>query len=50
MAEKLITYEVRLVVNHHNQQHIKLFTNALQKMINVSGFRHTQLAGVSLKK
>ena len=50
MAEKIITYEVKLVVNHYNTQHIKQFTNALQKMINVSGVRHTQLAGVNLKK
>lgn len=50
MAEKIITYEVKLVVNHHSQQHIKQFTNALQKMVNVSGMRHTQLASVKIKK
>jgi nucleoside diphosphate kinase len=51
MAEKLITYEVSLIVNHYNTQHIKKFENALYKMVNnTSGFSHTEVANVKVKK
>jgi 3-dehydroquinate dehydratase len=50
VAEKIIIYEVKLIVQNHNQQHIKRFENALQKMVNTSGFTHTELAQVKVKK
>ena len=50
MAEKIIIYEVKMIVQNHNQQHIKRFENALLKMVNTSGFTHTELAQVKLKK
>jgi hypothetical protein len=50
MAEKLITYEVQLIVNHYNTQHIKQFQNVLQKCVNTSGMKNTELAQVKIKK
>ena len=50
VAEKLITYEVQLIVNHYNTQHIKKFQNVLQKCVNTSGMKNTELAQVKIKK
>ena len=50
VAEKLITYEVQLIVKHYNQQHIKRFENTLQKLVNTSVMNNTELAQVKLKK
>lgn len=47
MAEKVIKYEVSLIVNHHNPQHIKKFENSLHKLMNnTSGFQHTEVIKV----
>jgi len=50
VAEKLIKYEVSLIVNNYNQQHIKKFENTLLKLVNTNGMNNTELAQVKLKK
>ena len=46
MAEKIVIYEVKLMVSNHNSGHIKKFERALQKLVNTSGMNHTELAQV----
>ena len=46
MTEKIIKYEVKLVVNHHTNQHIKKFENILLKMVNTTGLPYTSVASV----
>jgi len=50
MAEKIIKYEVDLVVNHHNPNHIKKFENVLHKLLNTSGMNNTELVKVKQMK
>ena len=46
MAEKVITYVVKLIVRNHNTAHIKKFENALMKMVNGNGFNGTEYTSV----
>ena len=50
MAEKIITYEVKLLVNHHNNQHIKKFENLIVKVLRGTELRGTKLATVTKMK
>lgn len=50
MPQKIITYEVKLLVNHHNNQHIKKFEKVLVKMMNTGEWRNTELATIIHKK
>jgi len=46
VAEKVIIYQVKLMVSHYNSGHIKKFENILQKLVNTSGMNNTELAQV----
>ena len=50
VVEKIITYEVRLLVKHHNNQHIKKFEKILLKMMNTGEWRNTEVATINQKK
>jgi hypothetical protein len=50
VAEKIITYEVKLLVNHHNTQHIKKFEKVLLKSLQTGEWHNTKLATVKHKK
>ena len=50
VAEKIITYEVKLLVSHHNNQHIKKFEKVLLKMLQTGEWRNTKLATVNQMK
>ena len=44
--EKIVKYEVKLLVKNYNNQHIKRFENALLKAVNTSGLNKTELSSV----
>jgi len=44
MQEKVITYQIKLIVRNHNFGHIKKFETALVKMLNTSGFGGTEFS------
>ena len=44
MQEKVITYQIKLIVKNYNSRHIKKFENALMKMVNTSGFGDTEFS------
>lgn len=46
MVEKVVKYEIKLIVKNHNTQHIKKFENALMKLVNTSGFNGTEYSSV----
>ena len=46
MIEKIVKYEVKLIVKNHNNQHIRKFENALLKAVNTSGMSGTEYSSV----
>ena len=44
--EKIVKYEVKMLVKNHNSQHIKRFENLLMKMVNNSAMNQTELSSV----
>ena len=45
-VEKIVKYEIKLLVKNHNTQHIKKFENVLYKAINTSGLGGTEISSV----
>lgn len=50
MSEKIVKYEIKLLVKNHNNQHIKRFENALHKAVNTSGMHGTEVSSVKETK
>ena len=44
MQEKVITYQIKLIVRNYNSGHIKKFETALVKMMNGNGFSDTEFS------
>ena len=49
-VEKIVKYEIKLLVKNYNTQHIKKFENVLYKTINTSGMNGTELSSVKEAK
>jgi hypothetical protein len=45
-VEKIVKYEIKLLVKNHNTQHIKKFENVLYKVVNTSGLGGTEISSV----
>jgi len=44
MQEKIITYQIKLIVKNYTTRHIKKFETALMKMVGTSGFSDTEFS------